>query len=239
MVGQSRLTYDELLTSVTEVEMILNSRPLTYIAASDMDEPITPSHLILGKRLMTLPDSFALTDSEDYSPDSSRLSLTKRLRYLSTVLEHFWYRWKKEYLLELGDSHRYYSTNDTSPIAVGDVVIVYDEAPRGMWKLELIDRLIRGRDKQIRGAVVRVRSAQGSFAFLKCPVQRLYPLEVHSQESRSTPDSVGETDTTTVETSHIEEVVRDTQQPGTIPDRPCHKTATEARDRIIARLLDS
>ena len=31
MVGQSRLTNVELLTSVTEVEMILNSRPLTYI----------------------------------------------------------------------------------------------------------------------------------------------------------------------------------------------------------------
>ena len=239
MVGQSRLTYDELLTSVTEVEMILNSRPLTYISASDMDEPVTPSHLILGKRLMTLPDYFALTDSEDYSPDSSRLTLTKRLRYLGTVLEHFWNRWKKEYLLELRDSHRYYSTKDTSPIAVGDVVIVYDEAPRGMWKLGLIDRLIRGRDKQIRGAVVRVRSGQGSFAFLKRPVQRLYPLEVHSQESRSSPDSVGETDTTTVETPHTEEVVRDTQQPGTIPDRPCRKAATEARDRIIARLLDS
>ena len=73
------------------------------------------------------------------------------------------------------DSHRYYSTKDTSPIAVVDVVFVYDEAPRGMWKLGLIERLIRGREKQIRRAVVRLRSGQSSFAFLKHPVQRLYP----------------------------------------------------------------
>ena len=176
MVGQLRLTYDELLTSVTEVEMILNSRPLTFIAASDMDEPVTPSHLILGKRLMTLPHYFAFTNSEDYSPDSSRPTLTKCLRYLSTVLEHFWNRWKKEYLLELRDSHQHYLTKDTSPIAVGDVVVVYDEAPRGIWKLGLIDRLIRGRDKPICGVVVCVRSGQGSFAFLMHPVQHLYPF---------------------------------------------------------------
>ena len=55
------------------------------------------------------------------------------------------------------------------------MLFLSDEAPRGMWKLGLIERLIRGREKQIRRAVVRLRSGQSSFAFLKHPVQRLYP----------------------------------------------------------------
>ena len=52
MVGQAKLTYEELLTSVTEVELILNSRPLTYMSATDLEEPLTPTHLINGRRLL-------------------------------------------------------------------------------------------------------------------------------------------------------------------------------------------
>ena len=31
MIGQAQLSYDKILTAVTEVESIINSRPLTYI----------------------------------------------------------------------------------------------------------------------------------------------------------------------------------------------------------------
>ena len=54
-IGSARLTYDELLTSVTEVEMILNSRPLTHLSSDDVEEePLTPSHLLLGYRVLSL-----------------------------------------------------------------------------------------------------------------------------------------------------------------------------------------
>ena len=63
LVGKAKLTYKELQTSLTEVEAILNSQPLTYISASDLDEPLTP-HLILGRRLLSLPDHLCEADSE-------------------------------------------------------------------------------------------------------------------------------------------------------------------------------
>ena len=40
----AKLTYDELKTVTVEVEMILNSRPLSYVSPGDIDEPLTPSH---------------------------------------------------------------------------------------------------------------------------------------------------------------------------------------------------
>lgn len=44
MVGQARLTQDELLTTVTEIESIINSCPLTYISSGDLEEP-PPRHI--------------------------------------------------------------------------------------------------------------------------------------------------------------------------------------------------
>ena len=48
LVGQAKFFYEELLTGVTEVEAILNSRPLTYLTTDDLDEPVTPSHYDIG-----------------------------------------------------------------------------------------------------------------------------------------------------------------------------------------------
>ena len=48
VVGQSTLTYDELVTLIVEVESVLNSRPLTYLSLDDLSEPVTLSHLICG-----------------------------------------------------------------------------------------------------------------------------------------------------------------------------------------------
>ena len=48
IIGQARMTYDDLSTLIIEVEAIFNSRPLTYISTEDTIEPLTPSHLIIG-----------------------------------------------------------------------------------------------------------------------------------------------------------------------------------------------
>ena len=58
------LTYDELLTVLVEVEGTLNSRPMTYDDSSpdDEDEVLTPTHLIYGRRVMSLPE---ITEEED------------------------------------------------------------------------------------------------------------------------------------------------------------------------------
>ena len=45
-----------IVTAVVEAEAVINSRPLTYVSSDDLGEPLTPAHLLTGRRLLSLPD---------------------------------------------------------------------------------------------------------------------------------------------------------------------------------------
>ena len=87
--------------------------------------------------------------------------------------------------MELRESHRWYEGGQPDKVDVGDVVIIYDESPRGLWKLGIIEKTLKGRDKEVGGEVVRVGSGSQPSSFLRRPIQRLYPLEVRSVASNA------------------------------------------------------
>ena len=69
----------------------------------------------------------------------TRDCLTRRMQHLNVVLNQFWMKWKKEYLLELRESHRYKLGHpDATPPAVGGIGLIHDDKPRGFWKLGYI-----------------------------------------------------------------------------------------------------
>ena len=107
MVGQANLTHDELLMAVVEIEAVIISRPLSYISANNLEEPLTPSHLLIGRRILNLPDHLGYISDpgdEEFSVDSTHLM--KRMKHLSSMVAHLWKRWRSEYLSELRESHR-------------------------------------------------------------------------------------------------------------------------------------
>ena len=82
---RASLTYDELIL-VVETEAVLNSRPLSYISSDDLEEPLTPSHLLIGYRVLSLPDP-----SKDIDPNyqESASSFTCRMKQAAKVSERF------------------------------------------------------------------------------------------------------------------------------------------------------
>ena len=65
VIGRSKLTYDELITILVEVEAVLNSRPLMYVSTEDYEEPLIPFHLLAGYQLINLPD-FSNSEEDPY-----------------------------------------------------------------------------------------------------------------------------------------------------------------------------
>ena len=236
-IGRAHLTYDELLTLVTEVEAVLNLRPLTYVAMDDLESPLTPSHLLLGYRVLSLPDP-SLSDDPSYS-ESTVEGLTRRMRHLIKTSEKFWKRWKKEYLLELRESHRTHRTDKgvVSPVRVGEIVTIHEEGrPRGLWRLGKIEYVMRGSDGEIRGACVRVLSKTGRFTLLRRPIQHLYPLEVCSQEAELA--SMIRQDATPPTPSDSQTEVGEDRTPDGHEQRPRRHAAIHARDRIFGCVTD-
>ena len=61
------LSFPDIVIMVTEVEAVLNSRPLAYLYLDNDDNPpLTPAHFLCSYRLTTLPN-FA-QDKEDVDP---------------------------------------------------------------------------------------------------------------------------------------------------------------------------
>jgi len=87
-ISRAKLSYDELLTALTEVEAIVNSRLLSYVSSKYLKEPLTPSHLSAGHRVLSLLDSSGTdTDICDDNFSMSPEDLNSRLQHLTGTLD--------------------------------------------------------------------------------------------------------------------------------------------------------
>ncbi|XP_029165881.1 uncharacterized protein LOC114936752, partial [Nylanderia fulva] len=100
VLGDARLTYEELTTLLVQIEAILNSRPLTALSDDPSDSTaLTPGHFLVGSTLATVPEP-----SLQEVPQN-RLS---RWQLLQCMKESFWQRWSSEYLQQLQTTSKQY-----------------------------------------------------------------------------------------------------------------------------------
>ena len=173
VLGNAKLSYEELESVLIETEGVLNSRPLTYVYEELSEDPLTPSHLVIGRRLL---------DKPTVSTESLR-TMARRERYLQTLLTHFKNRWRTEYLTGIREYQKLKVTEPKRAIQIGDIVHIHaDKTPRQQWRMGKVEKLLRGRDDAVRAAEVVTVDNSLRQVRLKRPIQKLYPLEVNARD---------------------------------------------------------
>ena len=170
------VTYEELITILTEIEMILNNRPLTYIYDDVSSEPLTPNHLVYGRQL-TYINNTDITDNNT----PPELDIETRYKHVEALINKFWRLWNTEYLLALREYRPKSITNNRHrhTVNVNDIVLIMDDKiPRHKWRYGRISKLIDSTsDGLIRGVYVVVNS-NGRLIEMRRPVNRLIPVEL-------------------------------------------------------------
>ena len=169
IVGDVRLTYEEMSTVLAQIEACLNSRPLVALNSLDDDsiEVLTPGHFLIGQPLVTLPDPALSYRS---------VSLLKRWHLCQNLVRHFWKRWSLEYLTTL---QRFYKwRHPTKNLSVGDLVLLIEnEVIPTRWPLARVAKIFPGNDGVVR--VVDIETSKGSY---RRPVHKLAPLLSNEDE---------------------------------------------------------
>lgn len=162
VIGAQLLTYEELITVLTQVEALLNSRPLCVISADPYPEALTPAHFLMNNPIEFLP-------AYDFFETSS-VNLIKRKHLLDSMVQSYWKRWRLEYLHTLQVRQKW--CKPSNPVKIGTIVLVHqDSSPPLRWPLGVIEEIYPGKDGVTRVALVKTKA--GSF---KRPVNKLCPL---------------------------------------------------------------
>ncbi|XP_047995968.1 uncharacterized protein LOC125233866 isoform X2 [Leguminivora glycinivorella] len=168
VLGNTHLTFEEIASLFSQVEAILNSRPLCPLSPSPLDfTPLTPGHFLIFRPLTSLPGP----PLDDRNPH--RLDRYLRLEQLR---QHFWKRWSAEYVSL--QQQRYKWRERQRDLQLGEVVLIKEEGlPPLLWRMGRVVKLYHGKD-----GVPRVADINTARGVIKRALNRICPLS-SQQES--------------------------------------------------------
>lgn len=152
IVGNTNLTFEQFSTVLTQIEAILNSRPLCALSNDPSDlSSLTPGHFLIGRSLTAYPERNIIEVPEN------------RLKFwqLCTKLQQqFWKRWTTEYLNKLQNRPKWLQSSKN--LEVNELVLVKEDNITPLkWPLARIVEIIPGPDGRVR--LVRIRTSNGNF----------------------------------------------------------------------------
>ena len=145
-LGTRQLTHELLVTLMSEVAAIVNSRPITALP-SDIDEPqpLTPAMLLTQKTrpLRPLPGNFMAQD----------VYAQRRWRKVQYLADQFWTRWRREYIHNLQARTKW--NQERRNLTDGDIVMMKDDqSHRINWPLGRMVDAVKSKDGRVRKATV-------------------------------------------------------------------------------------
>ena len=119
---------ESLLILITEIEGILNSRPLTVEMINDPTsfQPLAPANTLKMKSKIVMPPP-----GKFQRPD---LYCRRRWRWVQHISNEFWSRWWKKYLQSLEERQKWNTWRRN--FVIGDIVLLKTmEASRNKWPM--------------------------------------------------------------------------------------------------------
>lgn len=153
ILGSKSLRLDEMVTAVTQIESILNSRPLTPLSNNAEDlNALTPGHFIIGEPMFSIPE-----------PDVTDMSINRlnRFQELKRSVQDFWHRWSRDYVSQLHQRPKWQTETHNDPVQGALVLLKQEHLPPLQWNLGRVVETYAGSDGHIR--VVLVRTVRGMF----------------------------------------------------------------------------
>lgn len=134
-----------LMTLVTQIEAIMNSRPIAPLSDDPADlVPITPAHFLIGEALIQ-PYHAPVQQVPD-----NRLKIRERIQ---KYVQQFWDRFTVDYIRNL--QQRYKWNTQSINLKVNDMVIIKAEyTPPTLWQLGRIVAVHPGADGLIRNVTI-------------------------------------------------------------------------------------
>ena len=149
IVGQERLTFEELTTIVCQIESFLNSRPLGPVTSHDIDglTPLTPSHFLIGRAARAYPQEAV----------RGKPTTLQRWDICQKATQDFWNRWAHEYLQHLQKASKWHKL--TRNYQVGDLVMLTDGNEfKCQWSMAKVLKVYPGVDGIVRAVDVQVET---------------------------------------------------------------------------------
>jgi len=164
VVGNSKLTIAQLRIMLAEIEGVINNRPLGVTSNDPNDfTPITPMELVNGRKLEHLPDP---------NLRKNVTSFQHLWRKRQAVLNGFWTRWQKDYLVEQNIRRKWKAP--TRENLLNEVVLIREDnkLSRNEWKMGRIIEVHPSKDGLIRNVTVKTATSK-----IRRPIQKLAVFE--------------------------------------------------------------
>lgn len=148
----THVTFEKLLTVLTQIESILNSRPLCPLSSDANDlECLTPGHLLIGRSVTSIPEA-----DVTHQP----INRLEYHQHLQQLVQHFWQRWRKEYISELHQRTKWHRNQPN--LDVGRLVLLKDDNLSPLhWLMGRIVAVHPGEDGVVR--VATIKTSTGTF----------------------------------------------------------------------------